>query len=122
MSSFGFVWGSGVLIDLSTNTNPLLWAGLSVESAEDMAVLMVLSSFIHAVGIRINGRWFLSPFFRVFSMLVYSLVFTYLSSVGAGTTAIWTYGFITALFLLGAINAASDCARIILYRELRWKQ
>ena len=107
-----FIGGFGMYVEtveVFSYSHPLHWLNLTVDGQTMLAAAMVLSSAIWAAGIAINGRWIGSPFLRLFSMLFNLSVAILATWQGFGTTAFYTYSWVT-LFLVGGVsNVARDC-------------
>jgi hypothetical protein len=104
-----YAGGMGVYIGMSLTmfgTSPVSWLG---NNSQLVAQLLVTAAMVWAIGIRINGAWWFSPFLRLGGMLTHLGVAIWAIIAGAGSSASYTYGWIGALLLIGARNAAQDC-------------
>jgi hypothetical protein len=105
-----YALGMGVYVGLFSTIwgmSPLSW--MHVDPII-LAELLVTASMVWAVGIRINGAWWGSPFLRLAGMLSHLGVALWAIFAGAGSSASYTYGWVAALLFIGARNAAKDCA------------
>ena len=103
-----YAGGMGVYIGLFSTVfgqSPVTWLG---TNSLWIAEILVTAAMIWALGIRINGAWWGSPFLRLIGMLMHSGVAIWAVIAGAGTSASYTYGWIVALLIVGARNAAKD--------------
>jgi hypothetical protein len=89
--------------------NALDWTGLDQSAQLLLAQAMVLASFVHALGVRINGQWRWSPALRLAGMAAHVAILGWLAWIAAaGSSATWTYGWITGALAFGALGAARD--------------
>jgi len=96
------------------HTYPVRWIGLPQIP---LAEVLVTATAIWALGIRINGAWWLSPFLRLFGMVIHLCIALWAVYAGGGTSASYTYAWVTLFLLVGARNAAWDCG--VSWRQ-RW--
>lgn len=117
-----FAAGFGLHIwALSYRSNPLVWAGLSVDEALTFGCVMATFGMIHSIGVHINGRWRWSPVLRLIGLLGHTFAFAFLASRGAGQTAVYTYTWGFVLMLYGAWSAAVD-VRAALIGGAEWSR
>lgn len=109
MSLYGFWWGAGILSDLSAGLAPLYWTPLP-HDGRGFALSLMVAAFVHAIGIRVNGRWSGSPVLRAVAMIWGAICFGELAWWGMGTSAARTYSFISALYAAGVASALIDVA------------
>lgn len=114
-----FAGGFGVyLLALQGNGGaPLRWAGLNHEESGWMALAIALGALVHALGVRINGRWRWSPVLRLLGMATHSWICGFLSWQGFGTSAGYPYACFAGLLIYGMFSAGVDMKRA----GLRWK-
>lgn len=104
-----FAGGFGVHIWAAAfYSEPLWWAGFHNGAALVFGQAMTIAAMIHALGVRINGRWRWSPAMRLTGMAVHTVLFGYLAVQGFGQTADYTYAWGTGLLAFGASSAFRD--------------
>ena len=107
-----FAAGFGIHLWLAAQTgSPLAWAGLHNGHALAFGQAVSLAALVHALGVRINGRWRWSPALRLIGMSCHAVLFLWLACRGAGQSAGYTYGWISALLAYGAYSACIDTCR-----------
>ena len=107
-----YIGGLGVYVgcvDALHGKPPLGWLGLHHHGQLALAEAMVTAAVIWALGIRINGNWWGSPFLRLAAMLFNTGIAAFAVWQGAGSSASYTYGWIMIFLLAGVLNAARDC-------------
>lgn len=118
-----YALGMGSYIGLSAvihGTPPIGWLGLPQTWQYVIAASLCNLAIVWALGIKINGRWWLSPFLRLFAMVGF-FGFAVLATVkGNGSSATYTYGWITFFLALGAKNAALDCLKSCQRKGMKW--
>ena len=73
-SAFAAVFSVWILTSLPYD-NALSWAGIPSSGATVVSAVMMAAVVIHLIGIKVNGRWHLSPALRVVGLTVMALVF-----------------------------------------------
>lgn len=107
-----FAAGFGVhLWATSFHGEPLAWAGIENGNALWFGQFVTVAALVHAMGIKINGRWQWSPVLRLTGMICHALAFFYLAAIGIGQSAAFTYGFISFWLAFGAYSAGVDTLR-----------
>jgi hypothetical protein len=96
---------------LANHSPPIAWLGYSTQAQLGIAQAMCIAAFIHALGIRINGHWRWSPVLRVIGMTTHVCVMGLLTYRGFGTSAGYTYTWITAAMAYGVFSAMRDSIR-----------
>jgi len=103
----GFVTYAGV-VNTFTGIEVLGWTTWSAELRRFVAHLMIVSFFIHAMGISINGRWKCSPCLRFAAMVVNTCIFAALAVYGYPSSAGYTYAVFALWMAMGAKSALDD--------------
>ena len=117
-----FAAGFGVNLWLAAQHGaPLSWAGLHNGHALAFGQAVSLAALVHALGVRINGKWRWSPALRLAGMACHAALFMWLAVQGAGLSAGYTYGWISGLLVYGAYSAGVDTWRAIGGRR-EWMQ
>lgn len=111
-----YVWTSS----LTGHAAPIAWLGVSPSGQLMLAQIVTICALIHALGIRINGHWQYSPALRLVGMGVHAFVFVWLAVAGGGTSASYTYSWISAAMIYGAFSSARDLG-FSLGWDGRWK-
>lgn len=88
---------------------PIGWLGLPRDGQIGIALALIGGALLHGLGIRINGRSRFSPLLRLVGLLVHAAVAVFAVVQGAGSSASYTYTWLTVFLLVGAQNAARDC-------------
>jgi hypothetical protein len=104
-----YAGGMGVYVGMCATlfqSSPLGWMEADPIWLAD---ILVTAAMLWAVGIRINGAWWGSPFLRLAGMMTHLCVALWAIVAGAGSSASYTYGWVAALLFIGARNAARDC-------------
>lgn len=97
---------------ITTGIAVLGWTGWTEAERQTVVWGLVLASLAHGAGIRANGRWgWVSPALRALAMAAFAAFFAKLVIVGGGTTAAYTYAWITVGTGVGALNATQDLRR-----------
>lgn len=96
---------------IANHAPPIAWIRYSVQVQLWVAEAMCIASLIHALGIRINGHWRWSPVLRFVGMVVHVAIMATLAVKGFGSSAGYTYSWITAAMAYGAFSALRDSAR-----------
>lgn len=107
-----FIGGFGMYvkaIEVFGGGHPLQWLGLTLNQQTMLSASMVISAFVWAAGISINGRWIGSPFLRCAAMLFNFCVAGFAAWQGFGTTAFYTYSWVALFVASGVVNTARDC-------------
>lgn len=100
--------------------DPIGWSGLGTAAQLTLAQALVYASFVHALGVKINGNWRWSPALRMAGMLVHVGIFAWLGFQAAlGSSAGWTYLWISGAIGVGAYSAARDLGHAVGWLE--WK-
>lgn len=103
--------GFGLLVWIyiqSDITSPLSWLNVSAQAQVCIAYALVLAALLHALGIKINGSWRWSPLLRFIGMSVHAFIIMWMSYKGGGTSASYTYSWISILLLYGSYSAIRD--------------
>ena len=118
-----YAGGLGVYIGMSealSVTPPIGWLGLSPLARVGLAEMLVTAAVMHGIGIRVNGAWRCSPCLRLAALAVMTAISAFAVIKGAGSSASYTYGWITAFLVIGASNAARDSLTSL--RGAKWRQ
>jgi len=118
-----YAGGLGVYIGMSEAlriTPPVGWLGLSSVGRLGLAEVLVTAAIIHGIGIRVNGAWRCSPCLRLAAMVLLACISLFAVLRGAGSSASYTYGWITAFLVIGAHNAFRDAIKSL--RGAAWKR
>ena len=113
-----YAGGFGMFIWLSLAVNghsPINWIEVGGVRHIWIGEALALAAFVHALGIRINGQWRYSPALRLVGMTIHLGIFAGLALSGWGSSAFYTYAWISAALLTGVWSSARD-----LYRALGW--
>lgn len=106
-----YAGGLGLYVGLTEalqGVAPLGWLQLSHDGQVVLAQALVTAALVHGLGIRINGAWWCSPFLRLGAMLTFLGVSLFAVWRGMGSSAGYTYGWVTMFLVIGAANAARD--------------
>lgn len=117
-----YAGGMGVYIGMSEALGimpPVGWLGLTAAGRVALAEVLVAAAVAHGIGIRVNGAWRCSPCLRLLAMLVMAAVGAFAVYKGGGSSASYTYGWITAFLAIGAGNALRDSMRSL--RGATWR-
>lgn len=90
--------------------SPISWIVHGEPAQLALAIVMMATCLIWALGININGSRWWSPFLRAAAMTVSLSVGIFATWQGAGSSATYTYGWISAFLATGMVNAVRDCA------------
>lgn len=105
VGGFGFyIWAQ----DIIGNYAPVSQLRLDHEGQMAFAYLLVASSFFWAVGIRVNGSWWGSPFLRVGAMCINFTAAVFASIQGNWSSATYTYAWVSIFAAIGLMNALRD--------------
>lgn len=104
-----FAAGFGVhLWAAAIHGEPLAWAGVHNGQALMFGQAVTIASFVHALGVNINGKWRWSPVLRLIGMSAHAVMFAWLATRGIGQSAAYTYGCISLSLAYGAKSAWVD--------------
>lgn len=106
-----FAGGYGLFIGMRHAMDglpPINWTGFSEAVQVGMAWALMAAAMMHAIGVRVNGRSWLSPFLRLFGMATHAAFFGMLTVLGASSSAGYTYAWVTVALALGVVNAIRD--------------
>ena len=109
-----YVGGLGAfihLVDMFKGRAPIGWIGLDREGQVALGTVLLLSALMWAFGIKINGSRWWSPFLRLVAMLIDLFICVFATWQGNGTSATYTYGWVTIFLMVGVWNAARDSAK-----------
>ena len=118
-----YAGGLGVYIGMSEALQispPVRWLGLSAAGQLALAEVLVTAAILHGIGIRVNGAWRCSPCLRLAAMAVLACISMFAVFRGAGSSASYTYGWVTAFLAIGAHNAFLDA--VLSLRGAAWKR
>jgi len=120
MAAYGVVFGAGIMVLLAFGGQPLYWLKVSQDMQTDVALLILFSGVIHALGIRVNGSWRWSPALRVIGMAAHASAMTWLAlsafvatfgSLHGVASGVVTYGPLAWAFWCLAWGAWHDLKR-----------
>jgi hypothetical protein len=110
---FGALYAGGfgfwMMMTLMANQqSPVAWVTRSHGYEMAIAQFLIIGAAVHALGIQINGKWRGSPMLRAIGMSACASVFALFGAYGGGTSATYTYGWVTIFLLAGVWSAGSD--------------
>lgn len=110
MALYGMYFGFYIVVQTNLGTAPLLWAGFDFEQSLMYGYLVSIAGVVHGAGVRINGRWYYSPWLRLVGMSTHALALAILMIIGiaAGSSAGGTYSFLFVLFVVGVCASVED--------------
>ena len=111
-----FIWAALACGDQS----PIYWMDSGEVRHIWIGETLTLAAFLHALGIRINGHWRFSPLLRFFGMTCHLAIFGWIAASGWGTSAFYTYTWVSAALLTGVWSSARDFCRAMGW-DAEWK-
>lgn len=112
---YGVYFGASVTVLLDTGWgSPLYWVWSDPVTQKAAGLTFVLAGVVHAIGVRVNGRWRWSPLFRVVGLSILTMLMFKIFLAGAWqepngvTSGGVTYAPFVLVFAFYTATAARD--------------
>ncbi len=127
MAAFGVYIGGALVITSEAGLDPLGWIDTRDGVQEGVGMVFIIAGLVHAIGVRINGRWAWSPLLRVVGMTAHASLVTFIllataDQNHAGPLFVVIVEFpIAVIFWLLAIGSYRDLRLSLKSRGLPWQ-